>query len=404
MRMKHRPVIQAIGMWLLVGATSLAAQYNPSNLKLAAAEAMEKYSYDKLRIYPITANRVFIEAHKSVGHYKPLKTGLEDGTVKIIERGAAEQGATAPNVVGIALPANEVQRNGAENITPDHRDHDGHVIRYEDYQRVVVQPNERNENMAQEEEVSQREIDNISMEEPLLVGASDEVNRLFIQNTGKDTVFIMAGEVVKGGKQDRVIAQDMMVPPQREPMDLSVYCVEHGRWSYGGNADGAVAFHGYANVSNTSVRKAAIVDKNQSQVWDKVEEVTVANHAESETQTLNALEKNADYQEELQSYENRFADLPTAAPSVIGVVAVTGDRVIGCDMFATPALFRNAYPDLLKSYASEAITSGATVIISNAAVDKYIAHILDERNQKERVNEKGQMFEQNGKKMHISTF
>ena len=72
-----------------ISTTLLPAQYNSENLVLNKEEAVERFSFDKLRIYPITANRVFIEAHKSTGNFKPLKAGLEDGSIKIIERGAA---------------------------------------------------------------------------------------------------------------------------------------------------------------------------------------------------------------------------------------------------------------------------------------------------------------------------
>ena len=39
----------------------------------------------------------------------------------------------------------------------------------------------------------------------------------------------MAGEVVKGGKQDRVIAQDVVLAPG-ETIDLNAFCVEKNRW------------------------------------------------------------------------------------------------------------------------------------------------------------------------------
>lgn len=293
-----------------------------------------------------------------------------------------------------------------EENPAEHRDYDGHVLRYEQ-----IQVNNVATRNVSNEPVQQQRINNRNNQQFQLNldesngggGASDEVNKLYIQNTGKDSVFIMAGEVVKGGKQDRVIAMDMVIPPNSEPIDLSVFCVEHGRWTYDGSA-AADGFTGHANVANTSVRKAAVVSKNQSEVWSKVEEVTTANDAQTSTGTLNALEKDADYQRELKEYEAKFGTVPTSIPSVIGLVAVTGNRVIGCDMFATPDLFRNAFPDLLKSYASEAITSGAKVTISQDAVDKYIANILDESKQKERVEENGQMFKRGTRTLHINAF
>src|SRR5437879_6772929 len=52
----------------------------------------------------------------------------------------------------------------------------------------------------------------------------EEVNNLFIENVSKDTVMILAGEVVQGGKQDRMVAQDVILYPKSGKKDLSVFC------------------------------------------------------------------------------------------------------------------------------------------------------------------------------------
>src|ERR1700686_4239525 len=57
-----------------------------------------------------------------------------------------------------------------------------------------------------------------------------EVNRLVLVNNSKRPLFLLAGEIVTGGKQDRVIGKDRIVPPESDPVDLSVFCVEPGRW------------------------------------------------------------------------------------------------------------------------------------------------------------------------------
>ena len=57
-----------------------------------------------------------------------------------------------------------------------------------------------------------------------------EVNRLVLINNSDHPLLLLAGEVVTGGKQDRVIGVDRIVPPKSGPIDLSVFCVEPGRW------------------------------------------------------------------------------------------------------------------------------------------------------------------------------
>ena len=87
-----------------------------------------------------------------------------------------------------------------------------------------------------------------------------EVNRLVLVNNSKRPLLLLAGEIVSGGKQDRVIGKDRIVPAESDPIDLSVFCVEPGRWvatsehfgaseaMYGGNAGGVVhGAHGPAS-------------------------------------------------------------------------------------------------------------------------------------------------------------
>src|ERR1700757_3256269 len=112
-----------------------------------------------------------------------------------------------------------------------------------------------------------------------------EVNRLVLVNNSKRPLLLLAGEVVSGGKQDRVIGKDRIVPAESDPIDLSVFCVEHGRWVASSEHFGASqAMYGSANggpkppnapapmaiMVQPSVRGKAMGDKNQQEVWDEV--------------------------------------------------------------------------------------------------------------------------------------
>ncbi len=57
-----------------------------------------------------------------------------------------------------------------------------------------------------------------------------QVNQLVLVNNSKRPLILLAGEIVTGGKQDRVIGKDRIIPPESDPMDLGVFCVEPGRW------------------------------------------------------------------------------------------------------------------------------------------------------------------------------
>jgi len=81
-----------------------------------------------------------------------------------------------------------------------------------------------------------------------------EVNRLVLINNSKRPLILLAGEVVTGGKQDRLVGKDRIVPAESDPVDLSVFCVEHGRW-----VENSTKFDTHASVMvQPSVRKQAM--------------------------------------------------------------------------------------------------------------------------------------------------
>ena len=63
------------------------------------------------------------------------------------------------------------------------------------------------------------------------------VNELQIENTGAEQVFIQAGDIVKGGKQDRVLTVSLLLPAKSGSVPIASFCVEQGRWSARGKED-----------------------------------------------------------------------------------------------------------------------------------------------------------------------
>src|ERR1035441_9599171 len=98
------------------------------------------------------------------------------------------------------------------------------------------------------------------------------VNRLVLVNNSKRPLLLLAGEIVTGGKQDRVIGKDRIVPAESDPVDLSVFCVEPGRWVA---ANGKYEFNNRGGstvglLAAPVVRSKAMAAKDQQQVWDSV--------------------------------------------------------------------------------------------------------------------------------------
>src|SRR5258708_5805757 len=97
-------------------------------------------------------------------------------------------------------------------------------------------------------------------------GGSAQVNTLVLVNNSQRPLILLAGEIVTGGKQDRVVGKDRIVPAESDPVDLGVFCVEPHRW-----VENSAKFDTHASVmAQPSVRKKAMAEKSQEQVWAEV--------------------------------------------------------------------------------------------------------------------------------------
>ena len=242
------------------------------------------------------------------------------------------------------------------------------------------------------------------------------VNNLTVENISADTIIIICGDVIKGGQQDRIIQKDIVLKPKSNKQNLDVFCVESGRWSARNEVISArptnsvspqegAKFENYYNKGSMSLRKVVEKEKDQGKVWQKVEEMNLVNKTTTPTNTYTALINSSDFNSKLAGYIKFFKDKFAADTSIIGVIVVTGNQVLGCDMFATPALFKSQYQSLLHSYVTEVILKGQPVTANTSVVKIYMDKLLkDENTQKATLKEKGNAFIENGKKLRVSSF
>ncbi len=97
------------------------------------------------------------------------------------------------------------------------------------------------------------------------------VNELAIENLSPDhEVFIQAGEIVKGGRQDRTLGVDLTLAPNSGKVPIASFCVERGRWSKRGEENDREFSGSETMVTSNALRLAVRKSKNQSEVWSEV--------------------------------------------------------------------------------------------------------------------------------------
>jgi len=213
-------------------------------------------------------------------------------------------------------------------------------------------------------------------------GAS--VNQLVLINRSKRPLLLLAGELVSGGKQDRIIGKDRIVPVGAEPLPLDVFCVEHGRWT--GSSE---QFNAAKTIVHPSVREQAAVEQKQEEVWAAVAGgstsadrlAAAAPHAPAPALNSRALSETIAVEAPTQSYrkiyessrvggsvdgfveqvQRRFARATSGLKGerVVGVIVAYGGEVAWSDIFASGDLFQQYWRKLLRSYAVEAMARPA---------------------------------------------
>jgi hypothetical protein len=218
-------------------------------------------------------------------------------------------------------------------------------------------------------------------------GGGASVNQLVLINRSKRPLLLLAGELVSGGKQDRIIGKDRIVPVGSEPLPLDVFCVEHGRWT-----GASSQFVASKTIVHPSVREQAAVAKDQNEVWDAVRsgtlsktppppsvaggadgapmayvpsittqsiEVTIANAAPTQAyaKIYEGGRVGASVDGFVEELERRFdrATSGLKGERVVGVVVAYGGDVAWSDIFASGELFEHYWRKLLRSYAVEAM-------------------------------------------------
>ena len=228
----------------------------------------------------------------------------------------------------------------------------------------------------------------------------DNVHWLRFNTHSDKSVYIAGGEVVAGGRQDRMVVRDTILGPSTKDQYVPVMCVEEGRWS---EKEKKFA---YGNFANTHLRKVLDSTPNQVLIWREVDRQLQAGAFKNNSLAYLSRNQDKKYVAAGEEYWGWFKErFGHSDSTVVGFVAISGDRVIGSDIFAGTDLFYHQLEPLLRGYIDDAILFGAPVTMKDPPVKRYMDKLLkDEKSQEECVHKNGKIFRQDGRVMHVNTF
>jgi hypothetical protein len=174
--------------------------------------------------------------------------------------------------------------------------------------------------------------------------AEASVPEVFVDNTGRRPVLLVSGEMLLGGKQNRIVRQDVLVPADSGRIAVPVYCGERDRWS------GAMkGFSSAPAAAEPDLRKGAALGRAQAEIWDGIDASMKRSGVESATRDYRALQESSEVKgllDDVVSGCRRHMPRRT-----VGMVVAVHRRILGADIFEDPDTFSALWEKLVRGYA-----------------------------------------------------
>ena len=173
---------------------------------------------------------------------------------------------------------------------------------------------------------------------------SGAVPVLLARNTGSRLILMLSGEIVAGGRQNRVLRDDVLLGRHSGWVELPVLCIERGRWH--GRDE---AFAKSSSLAAVGVRARVQAGVPQSEVWDGVSYYQSTLSAPSATEDLQAVQDSPEVQEAADEYVKAFHK--RWPRQTVGMVVARHGRIIAADIFCNAEVFQKHRDRILRSYA-----------------------------------------------------
>ena len=237
----------------------------------------------------------------------------------------------------------------------------------------------------------------ISVKEVLFNGGAD-VSVLVIKNNSKQNILILGGELISGGKQDRVVAETIIIPPGKEENYLTVFCAEKGRW------DNKAKPFLYEGMAEMGLRKKIDIVHRQTEIWKEIEQQFSAKNKKAETSPYIKLHKNLAAEDSLylQYFINKYKESDS---SFAGFAAISGNRIIGCEIFSSPNYTQIFFKEMMTGFIRSITKTDSIPSVTKKECEIFFDKLLQtESSQKQFLANHGKADKYNGKVFHLIAY
>ena len=209
-----------------------------------------------------------------------------------------------------------------------------------------------------------------------VVYETSDVNELEVENLSKEfDVFIQSGDIVKGGKQDRVLAVSIIIPARSGRVSIEAFCVESGRWTKRGNEESDKFTSSNDRIVTKELKIAANGERSQQEVWRQVSEAqtklgkAVGGNVASTTSasSLQLSLENKQVAATIDEYIRQLGGAINGKSDVIGYAFAINGRINSADIYVSNALFKKVWTKMLKAAATEAVAEARGVRLAEPA-------------------------------------
>lgn len=237
-------------------------------------------------------------------------------------------------------------------------------------------------------------------DEKVTVGETGKVRSLVISSKyAEEYVFIQAGDIVRGGKQDRTMSTDLIVPPGAKKMPLQSFCVESGRWRARGTEKVDKFSKSTNQVASRELRVASRYRRSQQEVWNNVADLqeklahNVGKSVQSpvSSSSLELTLGNKDVRRHAEEYVKVLIDIIKGRKHSVGFVFAINGQLNTAEVYGSEDLFSQLWPKMLRTAAVEAFANLKKDKHSKAPSTKAAAVFLEypekSRVQRNRIND-----------------